>query len=94
MTLRMLKSVLAATLAVLMTFVLPHAASACTICYGEPGNPLTEGVSAGVLVLLGVIVAVLAWFGGMIIFFARRASRRVAGKSDAALVDRPAATVS
>jgi len=49
---------------------------ACAICYGESGNPLTEGVSAGVLVLLGVIVAVLGWFTWFIVYFVRR-SRRV-----------------
>ena len=46
---------------------------ACSVCYGEPGNPLTEGAKMGVIVLGLVIVAVLGWFVAIFFFWQKRA---------------------
>lgn len=48
---------------------------ACSVCYGEPGNPLTEGAKWGVIVLALVIVGVLSGFIGLIAFWSVRAKR-------------------
>ncbi len=50
-------------------------ALACAVCYGEPGSPMVAGAQAGVLVLLGVVVAVLTGFASLLVFWMRRASR-------------------
>lgn len=47
---------------------------ACAVCYGEPGNPLTEGAKWGVIFLGGVIFSVLSCFAGVFIFWSRRAA--------------------
>jgi hypothetical protein len=54
--------------------VLPPTADACSICFGEPGSPVAQGVVMGVLSLLGVVLAVLAGFVAFFIYIARRAS--------------------
>ena len=46
---------------------------ACSVCYGEPGNPLTEGARAGVLVLGAVILSLMGGFIGVIAFWSKRA---------------------
>ena len=48
-------------------------ALACAACQGDPTSPLTAGTWWGVLALIGVIVAVLAGFGGLFLFWMRRA---------------------
>ena len=45
----------------------------CTVCYGDPASPLAQGAAAGVLVLAAIIVAVLGGFGGLFLFWMRRA---------------------
>ena len=50
-------------------------AQACSVCYGEPGSPMVEGIQAGVLVLLGVVGSVLIGIASLLIFWMRRASR-------------------
>lgn len=46
---------------------------ACSVCYGEPGNPLTEGAKMGVIVLGVIIVSVLSWFVAIFFFWQKRA---------------------
>lgn len=47
---------------------------ACAVCYGEPGNPLTEGAKWGVAFLGGVIFMVLSGFASLFVFWSRRAA--------------------
>ena len=56
-------------------FVNAQPALACSVCYGEPGSPMVQGIQAGVLVLLGVVVTVLTGLASLIIFWMRRASK-------------------
>ena len=58
---------------------------ACSVCYGEPGNPLTEGARAGVLVLGAIILGLMGGFIGVIAFWSKRAreiDRANAGAGD------------
>ncbi len=48
---------------------------ACAVCYGAPDAAQTHGMNMGILTMLGVTALVLGGFGGMIIYFARRARR-------------------
>ena len=57
---------------------LPGSLQACAVCMGDPDSPLTQGMVAGVLLLLGVIVSVLVAIAGFFIFLAHN-SRRVSG---------------
>jgi len=49
-------------------------ALACSVCYGDPNSPLSQGAQAGVLVLLGVVGAVLTGLAALLIFWMRRAA--------------------
>jgi hypothetical protein len=50
---------------------------ACSVCYGNPEDPMTKAALAGVLVLGGFVLGVLLWITVVGIYFVRRA-RRVA----------------
>jgi hypothetical protein len=52
----------------------PSAAHACTVCFGNSDSKLTQGMLAGVLVLLLVILSVLGGFVALFIYLARRAA--------------------
>lgn len=70
MTVRVLVSaVLAAVLA------LPGLASACAVCFGDPGAQMTKGAEQGVWFLLGIMVLVQIGFGIFFLHLRRRASR-------------------
>lgn len=73
-------------LRLLLPFVLLEAltgsAQACAVCVGDPDSPLTQGMIAGVLLLLGVIVSVLIAIAGFFIFLAHNSRRVSAGGAD------------
>lgn len=52
----------------------PRAAQACSVCFGNSDSKLTQGMMAGVLVLLLVVLTVLGGFAALFIFLARRAA--------------------
>jgi len=58
----------------LVVFLNAQPSLACSVCYGEPSAPISQGVQAGVLVLLGVVITVLAGFASLLIFWMRRAA--------------------
>lgn len=47
---------------------------ACSVCVGDPNSAMTQGVKAGVLVLLGVAGVVLTGLAALLIFWMRRAA--------------------
>jgi hypothetical protein len=55
----------------LVVFLDAQPSLACSVCYGEPSAPISQGVQAGVLVLLGVVITVLAGFASLLIFWIR-----------------------
>lgn len=67
-------SMVLAVLAAGVALLLADAASACSVCFGDPNSSMSQGARAGVLVLLGVIVSVLAGLVSLIVFWARRAA--------------------
>ena len=52
-----------------------RSATACSVCYGDPNSPMAHGVSAGVLVLLGVVGGVLLMTASLVLFWVRRAAK-------------------
>jgi len=50
-------------------------ALACSVCFGDPNSPMTHGVQAGVLVLLGVVGVVLTGLASLLLFWMRRAAK-------------------
>ncbi|MCH7869066.1 MAG: hypothetical protein IH881_15325 [Myxococcales bacterium] len=51
-----------------------QSAMACSVCYGDPNSPMTKGVQAGVLVLLGVVGTVLLLLASLLLFWIRRSA--------------------
>lgn len=54
----------------------PRAAGACAVCFGDPDSPASKGLTAAVLFLVGVIVAVLAGVALFAISMLRRTERQ------------------
>ena len=70
------------TLLALALLFAPHAAQACTVCFGNSDSKLTQGMLAGVLVLLLFVVAVLGGFVALFVYLARRAAATAALDSE------------
>lgn len=58
---------------------IPQRVAACAVCFGDPTSPAAKGLAMGILVLLGVVLAVLGGFAAFFIYLARRASAADAG---------------
>lgn len=52
------------------------AAGACAVCYGDVDSPMTQGMNNGILVLLGVILAVQCGFVILFLSIRRRAQQQ------------------
>lgn len=61
--------------AVAIGVLFPEVARACAVCYGNPESDMAKGATAGVLVLMGIVVSVLVGILGVTIFWVRRARR-------------------
>ena len=59
-------------LALIASF-LAQPAFACAVCYGAPGDPMTEGMNRGIWVLLGIVFVVQVGFVALFWSFWRRA---------------------
>jgi hypothetical protein len=55
-------------------FFAPTAARACAVCFGNSDSQLSQGMLAGVLVLLFVVLAVLGGFVALFVHLARRSA--------------------
>ncbi len=58
----------------LSAFVLPRVAEACSVCFGNPDSPHTQGVQNAVWLLLAVIVSVLVALSTFFIQCIRRSN--------------------
>jgi polyferredoxin len=56
-------------------------AEACPVCYGAPEDPMTRGMSNGILTLLGFVGFVQVGFVALFISFWRR-SRQIAARRE------------
>lgn len=52
--------------------VIPRAALACPVCFGQNDSPMANAMNLGILAMLGIIVAVLGGFATFIIHLIRR----------------------
>jgi hypothetical protein len=52
----------------------PWRAAACAVCFGAPDTPMTKGLNAGILFLLGLVILVLSGVAGFAVHLARRQS--------------------
>ena len=59
----------------LLYAVSPQTIHACSVCVGNPSDPMTEGLSLAILSLLGVTGTVLASFGAFFIYLMKKARR-------------------
>lgn len=66
-------SSLAAILVAAWVGFAPQWAAACSVCFGNPESGMTQGMRAGIWVLLGVTGVVLAGFVVFIVYLVRRA---------------------
>jgi hypothetical protein len=62
-------------LACLAALLAAQPALACPVCVGDPMDPLSRGLRAGMLVLLGVVGAVLTGLASLLLFWVHRASK-------------------
>jgi Na+/proline symporter len=59
--------------AVIVCVLIAFDASACTVCFGSPDDPMVKGVNNGIWVLLGLVAFVQIGFVAMFWSFWRRA---------------------
>jgi hypothetical protein len=52
--------------------LLPRAALACPVCFGQNDSPMALGINYGILVMLGFIGSVLAGFAAFFVYLMRR----------------------
>ena len=53
-------------------FLIPRAAAACPVCFGDPNSSQTKGQNAAILFLLGVTALVMGGFVGTVLRIRRR----------------------
>ena len=66
-------------LSALCVMAMPHGASACSVCFGDPTSPASKGLAWAVFALLGVVLVVLGGLSAFLIFLARRAAAANSG---------------
>jgi hypothetical protein len=59
--------------------VIPAAAWACPVCFGDPNSPMVHGMNWAILLLLGITGGVLTGFAAFIVYLFRR-SRMMLGE--------------
>ena len=62
----------------LTAIAVPRMALACPVCFGQNDSPLGIAMNDGILLMLGVVIAVLGCFAAFFIYLMRRA-KLVAG---------------
>jgi hypothetical protein len=62
-------------LACLVALLIEQPALACPVCVGDPMDPLSQGLRAGMLVLLGVVGVVLTGLASLLLFWVHRAAQ-------------------
>ncbi len=72
---RRLVSMALGILVAVASLLIAQPALACSVCFGDPGSLMNQGVQAGVLVLLGVVGVVLLGLASVLLFWVRRASQ-------------------
>lgn len=63
--------------------LVPRAALACPVCFGNSDSPLVSATNLGIMAMLGVVAGVLSGFAAFIVHLNRRA-RLVGGEAQCA----------
>ena len=63
-----MRTLIGSGLALLVWSWSPEAARACAVCFGNQDSPMTHGLNAGILFLLGVMGMVLASFAAFFVY--------------------------
>jgi hypothetical protein len=58
-----------------LLFVFSRDLQACAVCFGDPSSPMTKGIKAGILFLVGVIGVVLGTILGIGLKWSKKASQ-------------------
>ena len=82
-----MKLVRASMSVALLLLAIQAGAVACPSCYGAADSPMTAGMDAAILVMLGITGFVLSLIGGTFFYLWRRARRRLSDLSRQAYVD-------
>jgi multidrug transporter EmrE-like cation transporter len=61
------------TLVTTLLAIVPRAALACPVCFGQSDSPLALGINYGILAMLGFIGSVLLGFATFFVYLMRRA---------------------
>lgn len=69
------RAALRAALTALAAALTPAAARACAVCFGAADSKMTEGMNAGILVLLGFVALVQVGFVAMFLHFRHRSKK-------------------
>jgi hypothetical protein len=72
--------------------LLPKAAFACPVCFGENDSPLASGINYGILAMLVVVAGLWVAFASFFIYLRRRAKLVEAAASELSAKARSAAT--
>jgi uncharacterized protein (DUF58 family) len=67
------RAVITIAVLVLLATLAPQPALACPVCFGQNDSAMAVAINAGVLLMLGVVVAMLAAFASFIFYLSRRA---------------------
>ncbi len=55
--------------------LIPSPVWACAVCFGGPEEPLTKGMSMGILSMLGVVGSVMSVFAMFFVYLGKKAAR-------------------
>jgi hypothetical protein len=58
----------------LSVLLVPRAALACPVCFGQNDSPAAQAMNLGILAMLIIVAGVLASFASFVIYLVRRAS--------------------
>ncbi|HET7712696.1 MAG TPA: hypothetical protein VFL80_12260 [Thermoanaerobaculia bacterium] len=76
-----------AAVALLLAILLPQAASACPVCFGDPNAPIQKGLNNGIIVLLVIIGIVQVGFVALFITLWKRSKLSEAKRSQFRLIE-------
>jgi len=74
-------------LVLLYTVAVPVRAWACPVCFGEVDGPMADAVNNGIMVMLGIVVAVQFGFVAMFLGIWRRTRRLREERDRLTLID-------
>jgi hypothetical protein len=62
------------SLAFIAVLLAPRVALACPVCFGQNDSAMAVAMNSGILLMLGIVVAVLGGFAAFVVYLVRRAN--------------------